>query len=71
MNAREALHYLAAFPAPEDREAAVITLSAALDERDALLTACENVVAALNCKYDSATIEAEYGEQLRTLTKGD
>ncbi len=40
-------------------------------EQDALLTACENVAAALNCKYDSATIEAEYGEQLRTLTKGD
>ncbi len=37
---------------------------------DALQTACDNVVAALNCKYDSATIEAEYGEQLRALTKG-
>lgn len=41
MNAREALHYLAAFPSPEDRSTAVATLSAALDERDALREALE------------------------------
>ena len=47
MNAREALHYLAAFPSPEDRKAAVVTLYSALDGRDALQKACRSLLTSL------------------------